>query len=96
MCGIPPNATDTVITGGLNYSGIYYAGSELQYSCVDESLVISGNSTVTCLHSGFWSPLPVCLKPEQKYLLIILLPVLSFGLCVVVFAVVVIICIIRR
>ena len=96
MCGIPPNATDTVVTGGLNDSGIYYAGSELQYSCVDESLVISGNSTVTCLYSGFWSSLPVCLKPEQKYLLIILLPVLSFGLCVVVFAIVVIICVIRR
>ena len=96
ICGPPPNATDIVITGGFNDSGIYYGGSELKYSCADDSLVISEPSTVTCLYSGFWSPLPVCSEPERKYLLKILLPVLSFGLCVLVVAMVVIICTIRR
>ena len=96
ICGPPPNATDTVITGGLNESGIYYGGSELQYSCADESLAISGNNTVTCLYSGFWSPLPVCVKPNRKNLLVILLPAISFGLCVVVVIIIVIICVKRR
>ena len=48
MCEAPPNTTDTVLTGGLNESAIYYGGSKLQYSCIDESLAISGNSTITC------------------------------------------------
>ena len=96
VCGPPPNATDTVIAIGLNDSGIYYGGTTIVYSCNDESLVISGNSTVTCLYNGFWSHSPVCVKVDQKYLLRILLPVLSLGTCVIVSATIAIICIKRK
>ena len=73
MCAAPFNTTDTVIASGFNDSGIYYGGSELQYSCADESLVISGRSKVTCLCNGLWSETLVC----ASILLMILLPVLS-------------------
>ena len=77
MCETPPNTTKTAIAGGLNESGVYYGGSKLQYSCIDESLDISGNSTVTCLFSGLWSHTPVCVNPDGSLLLLILLPVLN-------------------
>ena len=95
-CEAPLNTTDTVITGGLNESGIYYGGSELQYSCADESLGISGSSTVMCLHNGLWSDSPVCAKQDPGILLLILLPVLS---CLAIFTLtigIIIHCIKRR
>ena len=96
VCGPPPNATNAGITQALNDSGIYYGGTKLEYSCTDESFVITGNSTVTCLYNGFWSHSPVCVEGDQNYVLRILLPVLSFGLCVTVSAIVVIVCIKMR
>ena len=91
VCGPPPNATDILIVGGLNDSGIYYGGAELQYACTDESMITSGNSTVTCLYNGRWSSLPVCVEPDRKYLPIILLPVLSvLVICVLLVAIVMI------
>ena len=94
ICGTPPNATDGI--SGYNASGIYYGGSELKYSCGDESSVISGNRTVTCLYNGLWSFLPVCARPDGKYLLIILLPVLSVVAICVLLAAMVVICIQKR
>ena len=97
VCGPPPNATDTVISIGLNDSGIYYGGTTIVYSCIDESLVISGNSTVTCLYNGLWSHSPVCVEVDQKYLLGILLPVLGVLTCMIVSArIAIIICMKRR
>ena len=96
VCGPPPNATGVVIVSGLNDSGIYYGGTKLEYSCSDESLVILGNNTATCLYNGLWSQLPVCVKGDLRYLLRILLPILSFVLCVIVSVIVIIIWIKRR
>ena len=95
-CGPPPNATDGVTTSGFNESGIYYGGSDLQYSCGDELSFIAGNRTVTCLYNGLWSFLPVCARPDRKYLLIILLPVLSVLAIFVLLAAIVVICVQKR
>ena len=74
---LPPNVTGAEIVKGLHENGSYVGGSEVTYSCTDDSEDIYWNSTVRCLYSGKWLKPPVCRdRPSSNNLLKILLPTL--------------------
>ena len=43
----------------LHKNGRYVGGSDVEYSCIDDSKEIIGNNTVRCLYSGKWFNPPV-------------------------------------
>ena len=61
-CDPPPNATNARIINGYEVNGTHLAMSQVEYECLDETLQMEGNSTMTCLHSGLWSETPRCLS----------------------------------
>ena len=77
ICGSPPNVTGAKIVKGFHKNESYVGGSEVTYSCTDDSKETYWNSTVRCLYSGNWSKPPVCRdRPSSNTLLQILLPTL--------------------
>ena len=89
-CESPPNVTRAEIEG-LNENGSYIGGSEVNYTCTDQSKHIVGNSTVRCLYGGIWSDPPVCKdRQSSNNVLKILLPTLvAVTLCLLVVVIVV-------
>ena len=60
------------------------AMAQVKYECLDETLQMQGNNTVTCRYSGEWDALPRCLKGNDASLnlLNIVLPLLLIPLFV--------------
>ena len=58
--------------------------AQVKYECLDETLQMQGNNTVTCRYSGEWDALPRCLKGNDASLnlLNIVLPLLLIPLFV--------------
>ena len=81
MCDPPPNVTHARIINGFQYNGTYLAKFQIEYECVDETFQMEGNSTVTCLYSGFWSETPRCSSVSSTNPLIFVLPLLILPLC---------------
>ena len=89
ICQSPSNVTEATIVEGFHKNGSYAGGSEVEYSCSDDSRETIGNNTVRCLYSGKWSTPPVCDENKIKNVLKILFP--TFILVVLCAVVVVII-----
>ena len=88
-CDPPPNVTNARIIDGTESNETYLAMSHVEYECLDETFEIEGNSTVTCLYSGKWYKIPVCLERKGKTekgstlnLLSIVIPLLIVSLCI--------------
>ena len=90
-CKSPPNVTDAEIVKGKNESGNYAGGSMVEYSCIDDSKEIVGNSTVRCLYNGRWSTTPVCKNRQSKNnILKILLSILFLVILCPIFVIIVV------
>ena len=80
-CDPPPNVTNARITNGTDCNGSCLAKSKVEYECVDETLQMEGNRTVTCMYSGFWSETPRCSSVQPTNPLLLILPLLIIPLC---------------
>ena len=63
-CELPSDATNVKIINRIKPNKAYFAMSQVEYECLDETFQIEGNSTVTCLYSGEWNKTPKCLKKK--------------------------------
>ena len=59
-CGLPPKIPHGRIEDGVISNGTYPLHTELSFKCVNETFVIKGNSTITCMYTGTWSQPPQC------------------------------------
>ncbi len=57
MCPSPPEVPNAEIHLQRDQ---YHVKSLVEYSCINDQHQMEGNHTVMCLHSGKWSPTPVC------------------------------------
>ena len=84
MCDPPPNVTNARIINGSEHDRSYLANFQAHYECVDKTFQMEGNSTVTCMFSGFWSETPRCSSvPDSSSTnpLLFVLPILIIPLC---------------
>ena len=65
-CDPSPNITNAIRINGSGLNGTYLATSQVEYQCLNESFLMEGNSTVTCLYSGQWYKVPKCLKRKGE------------------------------
>ena len=63
-CAAPPELKNATFVG--NSTKTYPVLSTVEYSCLNNSLFLQGNNTVTCLYSGKWSKTPQCIEKPPK------------------------------
>ena len=83
-CDTPPNVTNARIINGSEHDRSYLANFQAHYECVDKTFQMEGNSTVTCMYSGFWSETPRCSSvPDSSSTnpLLFVFPILIIPLC---------------
>ena len=76
-CDSPPDVTDGTRVLNATQKDLYELHDVIQYACINEALELTGNNSITCLHSGEWSDLPPrCNYKKTLHPLLIVLPVL--------------------
>ena len=97
-CDSPPNVTNARITKGIVLNGTYLAMSEVEYECLNESIQMEGNSTVTCQYSGKWYKIPRCENTNESNVnpLDIVIPLLIVPFCMLIIAHIVRRCVCRQ
>ena len=64
-CIAPNSSEETISPGTININVSFPVHSTLDYTCKDETYIMEGNQSVTCLYSGEWSHQPRCVKPTS-------------------------------
>ena len=59
-CDAPPKIPNGKIQGGIIINGTYPLHTQLNIMCVNQTFVMKGNSTITCMYTGTWSHPPQC------------------------------------
>ena len=58
-CASPPQIPNGKIEGGI-INGTYPLHTQLNIMCVNETFVMKGNNTITCMYTGTWPHPPQC------------------------------------
>ena len=61
-CPVPPMVEHAHIDEHQNGSEVYPWHTKVTYICDNKTYHMEGNSTVTCLKNGHWSPVPDCVE----------------------------------
>ena len=59
-CEPPPKIPNGKIEGGI-INGTYPLHTQLNIMCVNETFVMKGNNTITCMYTGTWPHPPRCI-----------------------------------
>ena len=84
-CDSPPTITEGAILINATNKDVYELHGVVQYECINETLEMIGNNSITCMHSGQWSkPPPICVYQRKNFVhpLHIVLPILIISLLV--------------
>ena len=65
-CPAPPAVKNGFLLNSTQSRKFYHLGATHQYICQGEH-VVTGNSRVTCYHSGQWSQVPECNSRKNQY-----------------------------
>ena len=96
-CNSPPDVTYFTRICNSTRKEVYQLHDVVQYACVNNTLKMVGNKSVSCLYSGEWSTLPTCEAVKEVknsvmnpvHIVVPILVLLFILLVVVVFVVVV-------
>ena len=84
-CDSPPDVTNSTRMLNATQKAVYHLHDVVQYTCINETFEVRGNSSTTCLYSGEWShPPPRCIDYQRNSVhpLYIVLPVLAVSLII--------------
>ena len=85
-CDSPPDVTNGTRILNITKKDVYQLQDVVQYACVNDTLEMRGNASITCLYSGQWSQTPPNCVPVNKFgtYVYFLLPII-FVLLLVIF-----------